>query len=442
MSAPTQMPLPLPPMQAHVAVQSNTLATMPATAMLAPQEQNKSVVSARAFSSPGIQAGPTKLFVGSIPLGITEWELQDEFGKFGPVAEVFLKNDATEPSRMWGFVTFVHPEHAATAAASLNDTFAFPGATRPLAVSFARGSMSDGLCALPVAPLPAVASGMPGPTKLFVGSIPEGTTRGLMKDEFEKFGAVVDIFLKADCTEHGRMWGFVTYADSSAAAAAVTALHERLVLPGGSRPCAVSFARNSQAQHSMAAANVAQAVVSPSAGQTKLFIGTIPVGTTEQVLRVEFERYGQVTEIFLKNDSSDPQRMWGFLNYADPQSAAVAVSALHEKLMLPGSQRPCAVSYARSGSALASPPVMLPQAMAPPAGNWKVYYTAQGLPYYHNEFSGVTQWECPPELGGSSSDLANLLATQGMANARLPLTGGDANNVPLLVGETHRYSPY
>mmetsp|Transcript_27737 Transcript_27737/g.88164 ORF Transcript_27737/g.88164 Transcript_27737/m.88164 type:complete len:902 (+) Transcript_27737:50-2755(+) len=419
-----------------------------------------------AFTTPAIQSGPTKLFVGSVPSGTTQQALHDEFAKYGPVAEIFLKHDATEAGRMWGFVTFVSPDGAAAAVAALNEQFVFPGATRPLAVSFARSSMNNSqgdsgntalssLAAVAASNptiAPVAASVMGGPTKLFIGSVPGGTTRGALEAEFAKFGMVMDVFLKNDRDEPSRMWGFVTYQDAASAAAAVAALHERLVLPGGSRPCAVSFARNSQAQHSMAA----QAVVNPMHGQTKLFIGTIPVGTTEAMLRKEFERFGQVTEIFLKHDIANEGRMWGFLSYADPQSAAIAVSSLHEKLMLPGSVRPCAVSFARSsgkgagkgvsnagfdalggvglggGLGQAQPALADMSVGQPPpvvSEEWKVYYTAQGLPYYHNANKGVTQWECPPELGGAPAGVAGLLAAQGTANA-LGLLGGDAAAVP------------
>lgn len=411
-----------------------------------------------AFTTPAIQSGPTKLFVGSVPAGTTQQMLHDEFASFGPVAEVFLKSDATEPGRMWGFVTYVNPDGAASAVAALNDQYVFPGAVRPLAVSFARSSgagQGDGnrtmsTLAVAAAANPSIApaaASMAGPTKLFIGSIPAGTTKEALKAEFERYGVVMDVFLKNDQSEPHRMWGFVTYQDAASAAASVNALHERLVLPGGSRPCAVSFARNSQAQHSMAAASLSQVTVNPNLGQTKLFIGTIPVGTTEAMLRQEFEKYGQVTEIFLKNDGTDSQRMWGFLSYADPQSAAVAVSSLHEKLMLPGSMRPCAVSFARTtasgplageeshftssvpfggiplgGHALwdtAATPGQPPPPPGPPPqlADWRVYYTAQGLPYYHNHSTGVTQWECPLELGGTPAGVAGLLAAQGSANS-------------------------
>jgi len=318
------------------------------------------------------------------------------------------------------------------------------------------------------------AAGGIGPTKLFVGSIPAGTTREQINAEFGRFGQVMDIFLKNDNAEPGRMWGFVTYNNSSSAAAAVTNFHERLVLPGGSRPCAVSFARNSQAQHSIAAQNLSTGLVNPAVGGTKLFIGTIPKGTTEAALRVEFERFGQVTEVFLKDDGTDPQRMWGFLSYADPQSAAVAVTTLHEKLMMPGSVRPLAVSFAKNSGR--GPPGQQPATQSmlaigglPPSGGadtgpWKVYYTAQGLPYYHNTLTNTTQWDCPPEYPGgpvpplpdtsnSSSAVGGVQPAQQMAGTTLGLGQGSLNVQasadPALgyaavsnAGDTQRYSPF
>merc|ERR1712187_32774 len=125
--------------------------------------------------------------------------------------------------------------------------------------------------------------------------------------------------------------------------------------------------------------------------------------------------------------------MGGFLSYAEPQSAAVAVSALHEKLMMPGSVRPLAVSFAKQDgkgprasqqpatAALAPLPTLnfsgaLPDLQSSP---WKVYYTAQGLPYYHNALAGITQWDCPPDYpGGPAAVLADPASLLAVANAQ------------------------
>merc|ERR1719217_1787366 len=121
-------------------------------------------------------------------------------------------------------------------------------------------------------------------TKLFVGSIPQGTTESMLREEFERFGPVVEIFLKSDNTEEGRMWAFVTYGDSEQARMAAETLHEKLVFPNSSRACAVTIARSSAP-----AADPAPALtynLPPTAqadGPNKLFIGTIP----ERQLRKE-----------------------------------------------------------------------------------------------------------------------------------------------------------
>ena len=58
----------------------------------------------------------TKLFVGNLGFDVTENELQDLFGSFGPVTEVNLITDrATGRSRGFAFVTMATPEGAQAA---------------------------------------------------------------------------------------------------------------------------------------------------------------------------------------------------------------------------------------------------------------------------------------------------------------------------------------
>ena len=58
----------------------------------------------------------TKLFVGNLGFDVTENDLQDLFGGFGPVTEVNLITDrATGRSRGFAFVTMATPEGAKAA---------------------------------------------------------------------------------------------------------------------------------------------------------------------------------------------------------------------------------------------------------------------------------------------------------------------------------------
>ncbi len=65
-------------------------------------------------------------------------------------------------------------------------------------------------------------SGDFGPTKLFVGGLSEDTTTAELRQNFAKFGDVVDAIVIADRATHAsRGFGFVTFASSIAAETAI-----------------------------------------------------------------------------------------------------------------------------------------------------------------------------------------------------------------------------
>merc|ERR1711904_255575 len=98
------------------------------------------------------------------------------------------------------------------------------------------------------------------------------------------------------------------------------------------------------------------------------------------------------------------------------------------------------------GGQLALPPP------PPPGGcSWKVFYTAQGLPYYNNTVTGITQWECPPEFPGGPApvrtDPASAASFQalgdsaqsGLAQATKP---AESFSSVASIGDSQRYSPF
>ncbi|MCC6353357.1 MAG: RNA-binding protein [Verrucomicrobiae bacterium] len=63
----------------------------------------------------------TKIYVGNLAFSTTENDLQDLFGKHGPVSEVAIVQDrATGQPRGFGFVTMATAEGAKIAIAALN----------------------------------------------------------------------------------------------------------------------------------------------------------------------------------------------------------------------------------------------------------------------------------------------------------------------------------
>jgi len=90
----------------------------------------------------------------------------------------------------------------------------------------------------------------------------------------------------------------------------------------------------------------------------KIFVGSLPQSITEDQLRQEFETYGEVEAIFIK-DNCPQGKQWAFITYIHPEDAHVAKEATDTKLTFPESERPCDVMLAKNqGVASASTPAM------------------------------------------------------------------------------------
>jgi len=279
-------------------------------------------------------SAPKKIFVGSLPLTITDAELRAEFSRYGAVVDVHVNNKPCEPGRNWAFVTFATPEQAQMAKVSADRVIVFPGSDKACEVTMAKHQGAFGQDALgptggvqQVAPQgyvqqQVVVAG--GPTKIFVGSLPQQVSQEILWAEFSKFGEVVDVHVNYKPCDVGKNWAFITFAMPEQATYAKDCTDKTLVIPGGDRPCEVMLARN-------------QGLTGKEKGLVAATQGFAPAP--------------------------------GFA----PALAHVAAPV--------GVQPP--------------PPAAPPPASLTP---WRMYKTAAGLPYYHNHTTGETQWECPPDL--------------------------------------------
>lgn len=357
----------------------------------------------------GQMTASRKLFVGSLPYGIQDSLLRQEFGKYGQIEDIFVKQGC-EATRQWAFVTYSRPDEAQRAKDATDRLLQFPGCDRPCDVMVAKhqgmfgqdpvgagyaGAGGDAWAGAPQSAgwddasyggasymAPAAYSqsqyGMhyggsssygndssASAKKIFVGSLPDSITEGDLKAEFGKYGQILDIFVNAKTVEAGRQWAFITFATADQASSAKVSTDRQLVFPGSEKACEVTIARHqgmfgkepiapergsqSMQYHEACMHPPAKYSSAPaSQGPRKIFVGSLPNNCTEGALTAEFSKYGQVIDVHINQKECEPGRNWAFITFASAEQATYAKDATDRVLTMPGADRACEVMLAKN----------------------------------------------------------------------------------------------
>eukprot|EP00568_Trieres_chinensis_P007501 CAMPEP_0183291110 /NCGR_PEP_ID=MMETSP0160_2-20130417/644_1 /TAXON_ID=2839 ORGANISM="Odontella Sinensis, Strain Grunow 1884" /NCGR_SAMPLE_ID=MMETSP0160_2 /ASSEMBLY_ACC=CAM_ASM_000250 /LENGTH=230 /DNA_ID=CAMNT_0025451865 /DNA_START=52 /DNA_END=740 /DNA_ORIENTATION=+ len=149
------------------------------------------------------------------------------------------------------------------------------------------------------APPPAAPAGDGGgeEIKLYIGNLSYTTDESKLRSEFERHGAVTDVFLPTD-RDSGRPrgFGFVTYATRADAEEAIrkmdqTEMDGRTIRVNESRPRGEGGGGGGGGGFN-----------SSGASEVKLYVGGLSYDTNEDGLRGLFEMHGSVTDCFIPTD--------------------------------------------------------------------------------------------------------------------------------------------
>lgn len=144
------------------------------------------------------------------------------------------------------------------------------------------------------------------PRKIFIGGLAHKTTTQHLREHFQRCGLVVDAVVLRWPDGRSRGFGYVTFADATAASVALRQAHQ---LGGRS-------------------VDVKRAVP----GTNKLFVGGLPQNTTASELRERFEQFGVVSDAVVMIDpATSRSRGFGFICFLPGQEGAVAVQAALEQ---------------------------------------------------------------------------------------------------------------
>ena len=239
----------------------------------------------------------SELFVGNLPMNITEDELHEVFVSQGKtVHEVRIPVDpATGYKRQFGFVMFGSPEEAEQVMKSL-DGFNLRGNDLRIKPSQSKN-------------------------KLFIGGLPKEMSsadfESIVREHAVGIETVELVMDSAMGTNKG--FGFVTFFNHASAVATKKRFEERMVYFGGVTPN-IEFSKGGDGGRGGGGGP-------DSGGSKSVYIGGLPHGAdvTEATLRAMFQEFGEIERIALPQTSNSVK--FGFCHFCHSDSAMRAVSA-------------------------------------------------------------------------------------------------------------------
>lgn len=331
-----------------------------------------------------------KMFIGDLPVDITQEEIHHVFQTYGKVNHVHLLTQNPSSSHRCALLFYDERQAGEDAVSVLNGQYKIrEDADRPIKVSWAKdksqnngasqgggygggsygggagggysaggggggyggnyGGNNGGYSAgggggnyqsqAPAAPTED-ADGF----KLFVGGLPGDITEDELRTVFNTYGAVKKVHILPNSGNSTRIAAFVFYPTSQSGEDAISVLHEKYkIREGAENFITVKWAAAKSQGGGRTAGGGGQSwgasgggsdwnSTTPSKVQTsdgwKLFVGGLPADTSEEELRSVFGTYGEVSKVHVLPPNNSG-KVASFVYYAKDESAEDAIKVLN-----------------------------------------------------------------------------------------------------------------
>lgn len=238
------------------------------------------------------------LYVGDLHNEVTESLLFELFNRVGPVASIRVCRDSvTRRSLGYAYVNFHHVHDAERALDTMNFTDI---KERPCRIMW---SQRD----------PSLRKS--GVGNVFVRNLAPSVDNKGLSDTFSVFGNILSCKVATDESGNSKGYGYVHFETAEAAQDAIQKFNGTLI--DDVEVTVGFFVRRSD-----------------RAGQadwTNLYTKQFPVTWTEEKLKSVFEAYGTVVNCAITVDAEGKSKGFGFINFAEHESAAKALAELANK---------------------------------------------------------------------------------------------------------------
>ncbi|KAL3538857.1 hypothetical protein ACH5RR_002223 [Cinchona calisaya] len=241
---------------------------------------------------------PTSLYVGDLDFNVTDSQLYDLFNQVGQVVSVRVCRDlTTRRSLGYGYVNYGNPQDAARALEMLNFT---PLNGKPIRVMYSHRD-------------PSVRKS--GSGNIFIKNLDKAIDHKALHETFSTFGNILSCKVATDVSGQSRGYGFVQYDSDEAAQKAIEKLNGMLL--NDKQVYVGPFLRKQERDMALDKTKF-----------TNVFVKNLSESTTDEDLKKVFGEFGTLTSVVVMRDEDGKSKCFGFVNFENPEDAAIAVEAL------------------------------------------------------------------------------------------------------------------
>ncbi|OBZ85089.1 Polyadenylate-binding protein, cytoplasmic and nuclear [Choanephora cucurbitarum] len=196
----------------------------------------------------------TNVYVKNLDESVSDEQLKEMFGKYGPITSAVIQVDEEGKSKGFGFVNFEDHEDAQKAVDALNETEQSEGKILYVARAQKKSEREEELRKqYEQAKLEKLAKYQG--VNLYVKNLDDDLDDEKLRQEFSVYGVITSAKVMTDEKGQSKGFGFVCFSSPDEATKAVTEMNGRMI---GSKPIYVALAQRKEVRRSQLEAQMAQ----------------------------------------------------------------------------------------------------------------------------------------------------------------------------------------
>ncbi|SCM02935.1 CUGBP Elav-like family member 2, putative [Plasmodium chabaudi chabaudi] len=324
---------------------------------------------------------PVKLFVSSIPKNLTEDDIKLIFEEYGATKDVvFIKDKKPNANRANVFVRMESIYFAQKAIEDLHGKKIICETLGPLIVKFAIGELEKyGI---------NMNNANENEAKLFVGSLPKDITDDQIRNIFNRYGNVKEVYIMKNSNGVSKRCAFVNYDYKEQGIFAVQNLNGKIAIENAEKPIEVRFAQSKNQLQERQLLN--RALMNPLQMNNNNIDNNNNNGNAINNNSNGNSNKGN-NNAYMKSQHFKNMNINSFNRYP-----------MHMNYNLQNNSN----QQRNNNNSIRSP--------------WKQYFSKEdGRPYYHNELTGQTQWHKPRKMDQDFINPLNMNEVSGPVGANI-----------------------